>query len=266
MFAEIGTIRSLINKDINILALTATATNETAKIIIERLSMTNVTMIGLSPERHNIKYSVVPMPDMADMCSALAQELADMHAETPKTVLFCQTLQQCGNFHAKIKKLLGKNITMPPGAPSILPFRMVSLFTSASRRELREEIIQEFCKEKTNLRLVIATTAFGLGVDCHNITRIINWGAPTSLEELVQETGRAGRDGSAAEAILYYGKGANKHISNAVKHYGENQAECRRTLLFKDFLFSDVSKQDVVACRCCDLCAAVCNCAKCNKD
>ena len=265
MFAEIGTIRSLINKDVSVLALTATATHDTVRSIFERLSMTEVNMIGLPPERPNIKYSVVPMCSMDDVCSELAQELANKHNETPKTVLFCQTLQQCGDFHLRIRQLLGQNITVPPGAPSIIPFRVLCLFTSASRAELREEILQEFCKLNTNLRLVIATTAFGLGVDCQDICRVINWGAPNSLEELVQETGRAGRDGREVEAILYYGKGANKHISNAVKNYGVNQSRCRRTLLYKDFLFNDIDKHDIVACKCCDLCAPMCVCAKCKK-
>lgn len=87
MFAEIGTIQSLINKEINILALTATATSETAKSIFWTV---NVSIIGLSRERHNIKYSVVPMPNMVDVCSALAEELVKMRAETPKTVLFAK--------------------------------------------------------------------------------------------------------------------------------------------------------------------------------
>ena len=55
--------------------------------------------------------------------------------------------------------------------------------------ELREEILQDCIWFKSN---------------CRNITQIINWGVPTSLEELVQETGRGGRDGSEAEAILNY--------------------------------------------------------------
>ena len=266
MFAEIGTIRSLINKDINILALTATATHETMKSIFERLSMTEVSMIGLPPERPNIKYSVILMCSMADLCSVLAKELTDMRADTPKTVLFCQTLQQCGDYKLRIRRLLGRSITIPPGAPSIIPFRVLSLFTSASRAELREEILKEFCKENTNLRLIIATTAFGLGVDCQDISRVINWGAPNSLEELVQETGRAGRDGRQSETILYYGKGANKHISKAVKNYGENCSHCRRTLLYKDFIFSDIDKHNIVACRCCDLCAPMCVCTKCKNN
>jgi len=49
---------------------------------------------------------------------------------------------------------------------------------------------------------VIATSAFGLGVDCPDIRQVIKWGAPSTIEELVQQTGRAGRNGAEAEAIL----------------------------------------------------------------
>ena len=263
-FAEIGTVRSLINKDINILALTATASSETAEIIFERLSMVNVKTIGLSPERPNIKYYVLPMPEMEDICSTLAKELIADRASMPKTVVFCQTLKQCGDFYAEMKSELGQYLTEPPGAPRVIPFSMVSMFTSASRAELRAEVLQEFCCEKTNLRLVIATTAFGLGVDCRDITRVINWGAPNSLEELVQETGRAGRNGSHSKAILYFGKGSNRRINKQVKQYGENKTVCRRTLLFKNFLFSEADKQSIVACKCCDLCTPLCVCNDCT--
>jgi len=51
---------------------------------------------------------------------------------------------------------------------------------------IREEIIVEFCKPTTKLRLIIASTAFGLGKD---ILRVINYGTPNTLEELVQEIG-----------------------------------------------------------------------------
>jgi len=169
----------------------------------------------------------------------------------------------CGQTTVPRRGLSIEDYKRPPDAPSIFPFRMLSLFTSASRMELREKTLQEFCKEKTK---IIAITAFGLGVDCRDITRIINWGTPNSLEELAQETGRDGRDSSEAEAILYYGKGANNHVSKAVKNYRENQSHCRRTLLFKNFLFSNVSKSDIVTCRCCDLCAPLCVCAKCKND
>jgi len=103
---DVGAIQSLINNDVNILVLTATATHEIVKNIFECLSMNNFNVDGLTLERPNIKFSVVSMPSMA------AQELINMRDNTP---LFCQTLQQCGDFHVKIKRLLGKNITVPPG-------------------------------------------------------------------------------------------------------------------------------------------------------
>jgi len=82
------------------------------------------------------------------------------------------------------------------------------------------------------------------------------------LEELIQETGRTGRDGRQSEAILYYGKGANVSICNQVKWYEENKSACRRTLLFKNFLFSDSDKQSIVTCKCCDLCVPLYVCEK----
>ena len=57
-------------------------------------------------------------------------------------------------------------------------------------------LLKEYCKTDTKLRLLIATTAFGLGVNCPDTERVINWGSPTdTLEELVQESGRLGEMG-----------------------------------------------------------------------
>ena len=75
-----------------------------------------------------------------------------------------------------------------------------------SRPEKREEVIKSFINPSSKLCLIIATTAFGMGIDCPNIRRIIHWGLPSTREDYAQETGRAGRDGSDAEAVLYGGK------------------------------------------------------------
>jgi len=66
---------------------------------------------------------------------------------------------------------------------------------------MREEIITEFCKSETKLRLIIVSTAFGLGLDCKDIVWVFNCGTPNTLEELVQE---AGRNGNQAHTILYH--------------------------------------------------------------
>jgi len=76
------------------------------------------------------------------------------------------------------------------------------------------EVLLEISKPNTVLRLLVATTAFGLGVDCPGIERVINYGSPRTLEELVQESGRGGRNGCQTEAVLYTKKdrGKEKHV------------------------------------------------------
>ena len=64
-----------------------------------------------------------------------------------------------------------------------------------------------FSKSDTSLRLVIATSAFGMGVDCPDIRTVIHWGLPSTLEEYVEETGKSGLDGYPATAVLYRKKG-----------------------------------------------------------
>ena len=243
------------------MALTATATRETLKCVISRISMKNPVIIGLPPDRPNIKLSVYPCPAIPRMCEWLAKELLEKRTAALKTVVFCRSLRHCADMCVTMKKLLGENITEPPGLPdNMVQYRLVDVFTAASDADMKEEILAEFCKRNSNLRLLIATTAFGLGVDCMDTNRIINYGTPSTLEELVQELGRAGRDGSPAEAILYH-KVVGK-ITDAATAYGTNQTVCRRALLFKEFLFSKVT--EVHACRCCDICEPLCNCEKCR--
>ena len=245
------------------MALTATATKATLAIVQTRLAMQDPVIIGLAPDRPNIKLIVEPCPDLHELCVVLAKELLEKRTMAIKTVVFCRSLQNCAKMCVVLKKLLGKYITEPPGIPnSFLEFRLMDIFTAASDTGLREEILAEFCKSQTNLRLIIASSAFGLGVDCKDIIRVINYGTPNTLEELVQEIGRAGQNGSQAEAILYH-KASGHKLTEEAKSYGENQTACRRSLLFKDFLFYDV-QINIVACKCCDLCAVLCTCKDCN--
>ena len=224
--------------------------------------MQDPVIIGLPPDRPNIKLLVEPCPTIPELCFKLAEELKEKRNLTPKTVIFCRSLSHCADMCTMMKRFLGSKITEPPGLPSMLQFRLIDIFTAASNVSMREEVLKEFCKADTKLRLLIATTAFRLGVDCVDIKRVINYSTPSTLEELVQESGQAGRDGREACSILYHK--TVKGITPVVKMYGENQSVCCRTLLFKNFLCSDIGSASPEACKCCDLCMLLCNCSICR--
>ena len=120
-----------------------------------------------------------------------------------------------------LKRELGNSFTEPPSHPNLSQFRMIDMFTSVLTTEKKDQVLQSFSEIDGVLRLVIATTAFGMGIDCPNIRRILHWGMPNNLEEYVQETGRSGRDGEHSTAILYEGA-PGKHASTQVKQYVSN--------------------------------------------
>ena len=121
--------------------------------------------------------------------------------------------------------------------PDVSNFRLVDMFTACTTPDVKECIIKSFVNPDCRLRIVVSTVAFGMGLDCPNVYRIIHWGPPSDLESYIQETGRAGRDGRSANAIVYF---SNKDLSfdymeHSMKEYCINKLDCRRDLLFRDF-------------------------------
>ena len=102
-----------------------------------------------------------------------------------------------------------------------------------------------------------------MGVDCPDIRRVVHWGMPATLEEYIQETGRAGRDSEPSLAILYQGKGS-KNTSARALQYQSNTVHCRRRLLFEDFLMYSECDFKVRGCSCCDVCETMCDCVSCK--
>ena len=131
------------------------------------------------------------------------------------------------------------------------------MYTRAAKIHMKEKVIKSFCEKGSKIRVVIATTAFCMGIDCPDIRRVIHFGAPSSLEQYVQESGRAGRDQKQSEAVMLYGN-AGRYVGMDVKEYGLNTKSCRRQLLYKNFLFtSEMHPKEVNSCDCCDICSNV---------
>ena len=184
------------------------------------------------------------------------EHIRSNYPDVPKIVIFCPTL----NASSQLNKLLHFKLRKNQIGPHI-----VDMFNRACSIAKRTEIVKSFCERDGAVRIVIASTSFGMGVDCPNIRKIIHWGPPENLDTYMQETGRAGRDGLQAHACLLYGH-ARGFVSQAMKDYGQNSSICRRTLLCESFLFSDVSSYvKPKKCECCDLCFSICQCDQCIK-
>ena len=130
------------------------------------------------------------------------------------------------------------NFTEPQGYPTFLEeFGVVDMYHTGMTVDLKTKVLQSFCSVNSKLRLVIATTAFGLGIDCPDIRRVYHWGPPNYLDSYVQESGRAGRDYQRSDALLLYGK-VQAHTSKNMKAYAET-VQCRRRTLFRNFILGE---------------------------
>uniref|UniRef100_A0A1X7UF77 DNA 3'-5' helicase n=1 Tax=Amphimedon queenslandica TaxID=400682 RepID=A0A1X7UF77_AMPQE len=178
----------------NKLVALATATKHTFRIVCQSLSLREPVLIGCLPDRSNIYYEVQPLPEIEEFCEEIAKELKEMGMEYPKTIIFQQNYSDCQVMYRILSRKLGPYITFPPHHPKHLEFAMVMKYTRASTVEVKESVLRSFSDPKGILRIVLATTAFGMGVDVADVRVIYHWHPPSSLEQYVQESGRAGHD------------------------------------------------------------------------
>ena len=134
--------------------------------------------------------------------------------------------------------------------------------------------MKSFMDPSGALRVVIATIAFGLGVDCPNIRTILHWGATKSIDAYTQETGRSGRDGLKARAILYLSKSDQMPAEDSektskqdqsMKAYCTNKTKCRRLVLMSEFALESDIKRPQFSHDCCDICQEICTCETCTS-
>ena len=81
-------------------------------------------------------------------------------------------------------------MTEPPGSPKFVINRLVDIYTPCTHETVKNKIISLVTKPSA-LRIVIATIAFGMGINCPDVHHVIHWGVPTGAEMYVQESGRA---------------------------------------------------------------------------
>jgi ATP-dependent DNA helicase RecQ len=169
-----------------VLALTATATPSVAQDIVRQLGMPDAMVIDAGSYRENLVYEVRRTVNDADKEASLMGLICDRPARDGPGLVYVATIREAVALFGRLKTA-GLS---------------VGLYHGKMRAQERQQTQQEFMDDR--YRLVVATKAFGLGIDKPNLRLVVHHSLPDSLESYVQETGRAGRDGKPAWAVLLY--------------------------------------------------------------
>lgn len=114
-------------------------------------------------------------------------------------------------------------------------YRFAEVFVNPTSASLKEKILTEFGDERSALRIVFATIAFGMGIDIPSISQTIHFGTPREADDFIQESGRCGRNGQPAQAVLIRNK-LLPNTSKEMKDFVGSSSRCRRKVLFEPFL------------------------------
>lgn len=168
------------------MALTATATKVTRQEVCRLLGMPSPYIVSISPNRENIKYMLKPACDIELTFTPLVEELRSYRTSIGKVIVFCRSHDDCSHIYLYFKSVLGVESSEPIRAPDLAPFRLVDMFTSCTHPAVKDDILKHFCSTQGVLRVVVATIAFGMGLDCPDVRKVIHWGPSNNVELYMQ--------------------------------------------------------------------------------
>jgi ATP-dependent DNA helicase RecQ len=242
-YVQIGSLRNRW-RDIPFIAMTATADEQTRQDILLRLNLQQPKVFISGFDRPNIRYSVVekarPLTQVEKYIKSRDQESGIVYCLSRKgTETVAEHLRRSG----------------------ILAHHYHAGMESKDRAKVQDAF------QKDELQVVVATIAFGMGIDKPNVRYVLHYDLPKNIESYYQETGRAGRDGLPSEALLLYSAGdilKLKRLINDGPNPEQNRIElaklnsivefaeaydCRRRVLLSYF-----GESVAVDCGNCDIC------------
>lgn len=201
-YVQLGELRRIF-PTIPFIALTATADEQTRKDIIQRLGLKSAKTFISSFDRPNIRYTVVEKQQPM-------RQLEKFLLNYPR---------QAGIVYALSRKRVEEISTKLCDAG----FRAAAYHAGLPAKE-RQRVQEAFVRD--DIQIVVATVAFGMGIDKSNIRFVVHYDMPKNIESYYQETGRAGRDGADAEALLLFGYGDIAIVRGLIEQ-GNNPEQIR---------------------------------------
>lgn len=242
-YTQLGGLKSSF-PDAPIMALTATADYATRQDILTHLKLQNPLQYIGSFDRPNIRYT------LEEKFKPMEQLTRFVLAQKGKSgIIYC-------NSRSKVERIAES--LRSKGVPA-------AAYHAGMETVQRERVQQDF--QRDNVQVVVATIAFGMGINKSNVRFVAHFDLPRSIESYYQETGRAGRDDLPAEAVLFYEpadyawlqkmllekpetlqRQIEQHKLEAIGEFAESQT-CRRLVLLNYF-----GEHRQTPCNNCDIC------------
>lgn len=242
-YTQLGGLKASF-PDAPIMALTATADYATQQDILRHLNLKNLHKYIGSFDRPNIRYT------LEEKYKPMEQLTRFVLAQKGKSgIIYCNSRNKVERI---AESLRNKGVS-------------AAAYHAGMETAIRERVQQDF--QRDNVQVVVATIAFGMGINKSNVRFVAHFDLPRSIESYYQETGRAGRDDLPAEAVLFYEpadyawlqkillekpetpqRQIEQHKLEAIGEFAESQT-CRRLVLLNYF-----GEHRQTPCNNCDIC------------
>ena len=275
MYGCLGELRSLTGPNVPVVALTATASLETRKMIMKDLCMTDSAyQLVVDPNKMNIKYWVVETgrgrDDICEDFDWLVDLIRRKGKDTPRMLVFFRKIDHISDVFEHLATSLGEQayVNFTPSGPNDDRNRLFDMYHLKTDEEVKETVAASYQDPGGVTRVVLCSTSFSMGLDVKGVNSVIHYGSSNDLDDYIQESGRAGRrpDEQCHAIIMKYKRClASKNIANSMKEY-INAKTCRRKILLKPFTSTYSTNDSGKELHdCCDICALLCSCqCKCD--
>lgn len=262
-YGRLHELRAIVPERTPYLACTATATKSIREEVMKSLDMYDCDFVFTSPDRPNIFYEVRPRTEIELDMKPFVCSLKNHLVRAPRIIVYCQSLNLCADLYAHFMDELGDDAYYPVHSEKIIANRLIGMFHSRTTDNNKDLLLKGLTNSDGKVRIVFATSALGMGVHMTDVNTIVHYGAPSSIDDYFQSSGRGGRSGSEARSVVFWiprdcpfrknPKTTRDYELVSVRKYLENTTTCRRSWLLKyfdQFLSSDVTPK-----HCCDICA-----------
>ncbi|MFN0096064.1 MAG: RecQ family ATP-dependent DNA helicase [Dehalococcoidia bacterium] len=182
-YRDLGDVRDRIGNP-PIVALTATADPLVRDDIVQRLKLRNPVVHVAGFDRPNLRFEVVRVKSQKEKDELIAEKLKEITEES--AIVYCGTRKKVEELTDVLHRKRIKAARYHAGMEDV------------DRKRIQEAFARD------SVRIIVATNAFGMGIDKPDVRLVIHHDLPESMEAFYQEAGRAGRDGEPAECVLYF--------------------------------------------------------------